>query len=73
MTQPNLDWVATRLQNQEDTIQQLLTDLKRQQRLILNLISRVQMLEQKLECHSRWNKCTEDTLQTQTHLEEMDE
>ncbi|OLP73451.1 hypothetical protein AK812_SmicGene47305, partial [Symbiodinium microadriaticum] len=38
LTQNNLDWAATRLQNQETTILQLQADLRRQQKIILDML-----------------------------------
>ena len=78
LTQNNLDWAATRLQNQENTILQLQADLRRQQKIMLDMLMRLQILEQKLLHHGRNSKCPENThedgrLQTPTHLEEMDE
>ncbi|CAE7243260.1 Pol, partial [Symbiodinium necroappetens] len=54
----NLDWAATRLQNQENTIVQLQTDLRRQQKILLDMLTRLQDGNQ---------------LQTLIPLEEMDE
>ncbi|CAE7323581.1 Pol [Symbiodinium necroappetens] len=78
LTQNNLDWAATRLQNPENTILQLQADLRRQQKIMLDMLMRLQILEQKLLHHGRNSKCPENThedgrLQTPTHLEEMDE
>ncbi|CAE7253330.1 Pol, partial [Symbiodinium necroappetens] len=45
LTQNNLDWAATRLQNQEATILQLQADLRRQQKIMLDMLMRLQILE----------------------------
>ena len=78
LTQNNLDWAATRMQNQENTILQLQADLRRRQKILLDMLTRLQVLEQKLLYHGRNSKCPENTqdgsqLQTLTPLEEMDE
>ena len=78
LTQNNLDWAATRLENQENIIVQLQTDLRRQQKILLDMLTRLQVLEQRLLYHGYKSKCPENTQdgnqpQTLIHLEELDE
>ena len=61
LTAANLDWAATKLQNQEDSIQQFRQDLKGQQRMLLDALTRIQMLEQRLACSGRSYKRPEST------------